>query len=58
MRLRKIFDPKMQAVRGQIRLHNKEMHNLNYLPEIINVIKRKEYRTQQMHWITVLKALQ
>jgi hypothetical protein len=40
--LRKIFDPKRDEVTtGRREMHNEELHNLYYSPNIIEVIKSK-----------------
>jgi hypothetical protein len=43
--LRRIFGPKREkAAGGWVRLHNEELHNLYYLPNIIRVIKSRKMR--------------
>jgi hypothetical protein len=38
--LRKIFEPKRNKVMGECRiLHNKELNDLHYSPDVIQVIK-------------------
>jgi hypothetical protein len=43
--LRRIFESKREEVAGDLRrLHNEELHNLNFSPNIIRVIKSREIR--------------
>jgi hypothetical protein len=43
--LRRIFGPKRDgATRGWRKLHNEELHNLYYSPNIIGVIKSRRMR--------------
>jgi len=43
--LRRIFGPKREKVIGEwIKLHNKELNDLYYLPNIIWVIKSRRMR--------------
>jgi hypothetical protein len=43
--LRRIFGPKRDEVTGVCRkLHNEELHNLNFSPNIIKVIKSNRVR--------------
>jgi hypothetical protein len=43
--LRRIFVPKRDDVRERwIKLHNEELHNLNFSPNIVRVIKSRRMR--------------
>jgi hypothetical protein len=47
--LRRIFGPKRDEVTGDWRkLHNKELHNLYFFPNIIRMIKSRSLRWQDM----------
>jgi hypothetical protein len=39
--LRRIFGPKMEEDRSWRKLHNDELHNLYFSPNIVRVIKRR-----------------
>jgi hypothetical protein len=42
--LRRIFGPKTEVTGGWIKLHNEELHKLDYSPSIIRTIKLRRMK--------------